>query len=299
MTVSRRHFLCLASAAITLSNGRGFAQAQGYPTRPVRLIVGYPPGSTADILARLVSQSLTERLGQPIVIENRPGAASTIATEAVVRAAPDGHTLLFITSPNLLHDYLYKNLSFNFMRDIAPVAGIGHGPFVMLVNPSVPVHTVAEFIAYAKANPGRLNMASGGNATTTHVAGELFKMMAGVDMLHVPYRGEPPALTDLIAGQVQMMFVNVPPVIPYLRAGRLRALAVTSASRFEMLPGATFDPALARDRLTDRLAAAGFQESPAVEFEVVPRLEADPATGKFRRMRQSDPPVAAGGRAAA
>ena len=206
------------------------------------MIVGYPPGSTADILARLVSQSLTERLGQPIVIENRPGAASTIATEAVVRAAPDGHTLLFITSPNLLHDYLYKNLSFNFMRDIAPVAGIGHGPFVMVVNPSVPVHTVAEFIAYAKANPGRLNMASGGNATTTHVAGELFKMMAGVDMLHVPYRGEPPALTDLIAGQVQMMFVNVPPVIPYLRAGRLRALAVTSASRFEMLPGI---PALA------------------------------------------------------
>jgi len=212
------------------------ATAQTYPTRPVRLIIGYPPGGSADLTARLLGQWLSERLGQPFVIESRPGASTNIATEAVVRAPPDGYTLLLVAPANAINATLYEKLNFIFIRDIAPVAGIIRFPNVMVVNPSVPAKTVPEFIAYAKANPGRLNMASSGNGSTIHVSGELFKMMTGVNMIHVPYRGGAPALTDMISGQVQVMFDNVPTSIEFIRAGKLRALAVTTATRSEVLP---------------------------------------------------------------
>ena len=212
------------------------ATAQTYPTRPVRLIIGYPPGGSADITARLLGQWLSERLGQPFVIESRPGASTNIATEAVVRAPPDGYTLLLVAPANAINATLYEKLNFNFISDIAPVAGIIRFPNVMVVNPLVPARTVPEFIAYAKANPGRLNMASSGNGSTIHVSGELFKMMTGVNMVHVPYRGGAPALTDMISGQVQVMFDNVPTSIEFIRAGKLRALAVTTATRSEVLP---------------------------------------------------------------
>jgi tripartite-type tricarboxylate transporter receptor subunit TctC len=212
------------------------ATAQSYPTRPVRFIIGYPPGGSADITARLLGQWLSERLGQPFVIESRPGASTNIATEAVVRAPPDGYTLLLVAPANAINATLYEKLNFNFIRDIAPVAGIIRFPNVIVVNPSVPAKTVPEFIAYAKANPGRLNMASSGNGSTIHVSGELFKMMTGVNMIHVPYRGGAPALTHKISGQVQVMFDNVPTSIEFIRAGKLRALAVTTATRSEVLP---------------------------------------------------------------
>ena len=212
------------------------ATAQTYPTRPVRLIIGYPPGGSADITARLLGQWLSERLGQPFVIESRPGASTNIATEAVVRAPPDGYTLLLVAPANAINATLYEKLNFNFISDIAPVAGIIRFPNVMVVNPLVPAQAVPEFIAYAKANPGRLNMASSGNGSTIHVSGELFKMMTGVNMVHVPYRGGAPALTDMISGQVQVMFDNVPTSIEFIRAGKLRALAVTTATRSEVLP---------------------------------------------------------------
>ncbi len=212
------------------------ATAQTYPTRPVRLIIGYPPGGSADITARLLGQWLSERLGQPFVIESRPGASTNIATEAVVRAPPDGYTLLLVAPANAINATLYEKLNFNFISDIAPVAGIIRFPNVMVVNPLVPAKSVPEFIAYAKANPGRLNMASSGNGSTIHVSGELFKMMTGVNMVHVPYRGGAPALTDMISGQVQVMFDNVPTSIEFIRAGKLRALAVTTATRSEVLP---------------------------------------------------------------
>jgi tripartite-type tricarboxylate transporter receptor subunit TctC len=212
------------------------ATAQTYPTRPVRFIIGYPPGGSADLTARLLGQWLSERLGQPFVIESRPGASTNIATEAVVRAPPDGYTLLLVAPANAINATLYEKLNFNFIHDIAPVAGIIRFPNVMVVNPSVPAKTVPEFIAYAKANPGRLNMASSGNGSTIHVSGELFKMMTGVNMIHVPYRGGAPALTDMISGQVQVMFDNVPTSIEFIRAGKLRALAVTTATRSEVLP---------------------------------------------------------------
>ena len=199
------------------------ATAQTYPTRPVRLIIGYPPGGSADITARLLGQWLSERLGQPFVIESRPGASTNIATEAVVRAPPDGYTLLLVAPANAINATLYEKLNFNFIGDIAPVAGIIRFPNVMVVNPLVPAKTVPEFIAYAKANPGRLNMASSGNGSTIHVSGELFKMMTGVNMVHVPYRGGAPALTDMISGQVQVMFDNVPTSIEFIRAGKLRS----------------------------------------------------------------------------
>ena len=212
------------------------ATAQTYPTRPVRFIIGYPPGGSADITARLLGQWLSERLGQPFVIESRPGASTNIATEAVVRAPADGYTLLLVAPANAINATLYEKLNFNFIHDIAPVAGIIRFPNVMVVNPSVPAKTVPQFIAYAKANPGRLNMASSGNGSTIHVSGELFKMMTGVNMIHVPYRGGAPALTDMISGQVQVMFDNVPTSIEFIRAGKLRALAVTTATRSEVLP---------------------------------------------------------------
>ena len=212
------------------------ARAQAYPTRPVRLIVGFPAGGVGDVLARLMGQWLSDRLGQPFVIENRPGAATNIATEVVARAAPDGHTLLWVTAANAINASLYEKLSFNFVRDITPVASVVRGPGVMEVNPAVPAKTIPEFIAYAKANPGKINLASSGPGTVSHVAGELFKMMAGVDMLHVPYCGAEPALTDLISGQVQVMILPIISSIEHLKAGRLRALGVTTATRLEVVP---------------------------------------------------------------
>ena len=230
----RRHILHLTAGAAALPAVSRVAWAQTYPTRPVRLIVGVAAGCGTDIVARLISQWLSERLGQQFIVENRPGAGSNIATEVVVRAPPDGYTLLTVGAPAAINATLYYDkLNFNFIRDIAPVAGIMRGPLVMLVNPSFPAKTVPEFIAYAKANPGKINMASGGNGTTPHVTGELFKMMTGVDMVHVPYRGAGPAITDLLGGQVQVLFDNP---IEHIRAGRLRALAVTTTTRSEALP---------------------------------------------------------------
>jgi tripartite-type tricarboxylate transporter receptor subunit TctC len=232
----RRYFLRLAAGAAALPAGSRYAWAQTYPTRPVSWIVPFPPGGTTDILARLIGQRLSERLGQPFIIDNRPGAGSNIGTEAVVRAPPDGYTLLLVGPPSAINATLYDKLNFNFIRDIVPVAGIISGPNVMVVHSSVPAKTVPEFIAYARINPGKINMASSGNGTSPHVAGELFKMMAGVDMVHVPYRGAGPALTDLLGGQVQAMFASMPSSIEYIRAGKLRALAVTTATRSAALP---------------------------------------------------------------
>jgi tripartite-type tricarboxylate transporter receptor subunit TctC len=221
---------------VALAAAPRIAVAQGYPARPVHMIVGFAPGGPADILGRLIGQWLSERLGQQFVIESRPGAASNIATEAVVRAAGDGYTLLVVTSANTINATLYQKLSYNFIRDMAPVAGLIRVPQVIELNPSLPVTSVPEFIAYAKANPGKLNMASAGSGTVQHVAGELFKAMTGVEMQHVPYRGQAPALVDLLGGQAQVMFDTVPASIEYLRSGKLRALAVTTATRAPALP---------------------------------------------------------------
>jgi len=227
----------LASLAIIASFANvERAMAQGFPARPVRIIVGYPPGGLSDIVARLIGQRLSERLGQPFVIENRPGAASNIATEAVVHAPADGYTLLLVNPANATSATFYDKLNFNFIREIAPVAGIVRAANIMEVNPSVPATTIPEFIAYAKANPGKVNFASAGNGTNLHLTGELFKMMTGVNLVHVPYRGSAPALTDLLGGQVQMMFDNLPSSIEYVRTGKLRALAVTTAARSPALP---------------------------------------------------------------
>jgi tripartite-type tricarboxylate transporter receptor subunit TctC len=236
MKLPRREFLRLAAGAAAVPAISRIARAQAYPSRPVRWIVGFPPGGGNDIAARLMGQWLSERLGQPVVIENRPGAGSNIATEAVVNAPADGYTLLLVAPPHAVNATLYDKLNYNFLRDIAPVAGISREPLVMVVNPSVPVKTVPEFIARAKANPGKLNMASSGIGTSVHVSGELFKMMAGVNMVHVPYRGAGPALTDLLGGQVQVMFATMPSSIEYIRTGKLRALAVTTATRSSALP---------------------------------------------------------------
>jgi tripartite-type tricarboxylate transporter receptor subunit TctC len=236
MKLSRRRFLEFAAGTAAFSAVAPIAKAQTYPARPVRLIIGYPPGGSADVTARLMGQWLSERLGQPVVVESRPGAATNIATEAVVRAPPDGYTLLLVAPANAINATLYDRLNFNFIRDIAPVAGIIRFPNVVVVNPSVPVKTIPELISYAKANPGKLNMASSGNGSTIHMSGELFKMMTGINMVHVPYRGGALALTDLIAGQVQVMFDNVPTSAEYIRAGKLRGLAVTSTARSDVLP---------------------------------------------------------------
>jgi tripartite-type tricarboxylate transporter receptor subunit TctC len=236
MNFPRRRFLYSAAAVATLPVMSRFAWAQAYPTRPVRIIVGFTPGGTTDIAARLIGQWLSERLGQQFVIENRPGAGSNLAAEAVVNAPPDGYTILLVGAPNAINATLYEKLNFNFIRDVAPVAGIIRTALVMQVNPSVPAKTVPEFIAYAKGNPGKINMSSAGNGSAPHVAGELFKMMAGVNMVHVPYRGAAPSLSDLIGGQVQVTFESMPSSIGYIRAGTLRALAVTTAERSEALP---------------------------------------------------------------
>jgi tripartite-type tricarboxylate transporter receptor subunit TctC len=236
MKRSRRRFLRLAGGAAALPVLPRMARAQRYPSRPVHIVLGFPPGGSSDVIGRLMAQWLSERLGQPFVFENRPGAGSNIGTEMGARASPDGHTLLWATSANAINATLYRNLNFDFVRSFAPVAGVFRVPNVMEVNPSVPVRTVAEFIAYAKANPGKINYASGGIGSTSHLAGELFKFMTGVDMHHVPYRGSAPALIDLLSGEVQAMFDLMPASIGYIRSGKLRALAVTTATPSEALP---------------------------------------------------------------
>jgi len=236
MKLARRKFLYLAAGAAALSAVSRIARAQTYPSRPVRIIVGFPAGSTTDIAARLIGQWLSERLGQPFVVENRIGAGGNIAAEGVVRAPADGYTLLLIASNNPINATLYEKLNFNLASDIAPVASIGRIPLVMEANPSLPAKTIPEFIAYAKDNPGKIAMASAGIGTIQHITGELFRMMAGVEMLHVPYRGAPQALTDLVAGQVQMMIDVMPSSIEHIKAGKLRALAVTTATRSPALP---------------------------------------------------------------
>jgi tripartite-type tricarboxylate transporter receptor subunit TctC len=236
MTLPRRRFLQLAAAATTVPTVARTARAQTYPARPVRIIIGYTPGGSADITARLLAQWLTERLGQSFVVESRPGGGTNIATEAAVRAPADGYTLLLVAPANAINATLYEKLNYDFLRDIAPVAGLIRFPNIMEVNPSVPVKTVPEFIAYAKANPGKINYASSGNGSTIHMSAELFKMMAGVDMVHVPYRGGAPALTDMLGGQVQVMFDNLPTSLEHVTSGRLRPLGITSATRAALLP---------------------------------------------------------------
>jgi tripartite-type tricarboxylate transporter receptor subunit TctC len=238
MRLPRRQFLKLTAGgtvlpALSLSRG---ALAQDYPMRPVRIVLGLAPGGSVDIVTRLIGQWLSERLGQQFIVENRPGAGTNIATEAVVRAPADGYTLLVVLAANAINATLYKKLNFNFMRDITLVAGLVRVANVMEINAAVPANTVPEFITYAKANPGKLSFGSGGNGSSLHVVGELFKMMAGIDMVHVPYRGGAPALIDLLGGRVQLMFDTIPQALPYIKAGKLRALAVTTATRSEVLP---------------------------------------------------------------
>jgi tripartite-type tricarboxylate transporter receptor subunit TctC len=233
---SRRKFLHLAASTVALLSAGRRARAQTYPSRPVRIIVGFAPGGGNDIVARLMGQWLSERTGQQFFVENRPGAGTNIAAEIVVHAAPDGYTLLLAGLPNAYNAMLYQNLKFNFIRDIAPVAGISQGPLVLAVHPSVPAKTVSEFIAYAKANPGKINMASSGTGGGGHLAGELFKMMAGVNLVHVPYRGNGPALTALLGGQVDVLFPTLVSAIEHVRSGQLRGLATTGATRSEAMP---------------------------------------------------------------
>jgi tripartite-type tricarboxylate transporter receptor subunit TctC len=235
MKPPRRRFLRLAVGAAAFPVVSRIARAQAYPARPVRVIVGFAPGGSADIVARLMGQWLSERLGQQFIIENRTGAGTNIATEAVAKSAPDGYTLLLITAANFINATLYEKLNFNFISDIAPVASLSREPNIMAVHPSVPANTLPEFIAYAKTNPGKIAMASGGNGAPSHVSGELFKMLTGVNMVHVPYRGAGPALTDLLGGQVQVYFTPMSAAIEYVRSGKLRALAVTTTTRSQAL----------------------------------------------------------------
>jgi tripartite-type tricarboxylate transporter receptor subunit TctC len=269
MKLLRRQFLYLGAGAAALSTLSRTANAQAYPTQPVRIIVGFAPGSGSDILARLMAQWLTERLGQPIVVENRPGAGGNVGTEAVVKAPPDGYTLLKIVPANTINDTLYDKLSFNFIRDIAPVAGMVRVPYVLVVNESLPVTTVPEFIAYAKANPGKLNFASAGVGTGIHMAGELFKLMAGVNMVHVPYRGAGNAMSDLIGGQVQLMFDTTQASIPHIKAGKVRALAVTTTARSELLPIGDFVPGY------EASGSFGFGAPRNIPADIVDKLNRD------------------------
>jgi tripartite-type tricarboxylate transporter receptor subunit TctC len=236
MELHRRHFLHIAGAAVAAPLAPAVLRAEGWPARPVRVVVGFAPGGLGDIMARLIGQWLSERLGQQFIVENRPGAATNVATESVVRTAPDGYTLLLSTTSNAINATLYHDLNFNFIRDTVPIAGIAGTVLVMVVNPSFAAKTVPAFIEAAKASPGKINMASSGAGSPPHVAGELFKMMTGADMAHVPYRGDVPAITDLLAGQVQVYFATLPSAIEYVKAGNLRALAVTGASRSPALP---------------------------------------------------------------
>jgi tripartite-type tricarboxylate transporter receptor subunit TctC len=234
--MSRRSAMALIAIAVPLMLSSGPAAAQGYPNRPVKWVVGYPAGGATDILARLIGQRLSERLGQQFIIENKPGAGNNIATESVVNAEPDGYTILLVNPANYINASLYSKLNFNFVRDIAPVAGFVRTANVMTVNKDVPAKTVAEFIDYVKANPGKVNLASSGNGTSVHLSGEMFMAMSGAKMQHVPYRGAAPAITDLLGGQVQVIFDNMPSIIQHIRAGSLRALAVTTTERSELLP---------------------------------------------------------------
>src|SRR3982075_4063668 len=234
---SRRTAICLFAMGISAIASIGSASAREYPTRPVRFVVGYPPGGATDIIARLIGQRLSEKLGQQFVIHNKTGAGNNIATEAVVNADPDGYTVLLVNPANYINASLYANLKFNFVRDIAPIAAFNRVPNVMTVNNDVPAKTVAEFIAYVKANPGKVNMASSGNGTSVHLSGEMFMAMSGAKMQHVPYRGAAPAITDMLGGQVQVIFDNMPSILQHIRAGSLRALAVTTATRSSQLPG--------------------------------------------------------------
>jgi tripartite-type tricarboxylate transporter receptor subunit TctC len=236
MRLPRRTFLRLAAGAAALPATARIARAQTYPSRPIRLILGFAAGGSADIVARLIAQFVSERIGQPVIVENRTGASSNLAGEAVARSAPDGYTLLFVTTVNAINATFFDNLKFDLKRDFAPVSGVTRVPNVLEVNPSVPVNNVAEFVAYAKANPGKLNMASTGNGTSIHLAGELFKAMTGVNLVHVPYRSPPQAMTDLLAGQVQVMFNVMTQGLQHIKEGRLRALAVTTAARSPQLP---------------------------------------------------------------
>ena len=236
MRLPRRKFLHLAGGIATFPAVLRMGKAENYPYKPVRFIIGYTPGGSADIAARLIGQWLSERLGQSFIVESRPGAGSNIGTEAVIRSPPDGYTILLVAPANAINATLYRKLNYNFIRDVAPVAGIIRFPNVMEVNPSVPAKTVPEFITYAKANPGKINFASSGNGSTIHMSGELFKMMTGVDIVHVPYRGSAQALTDMLGGQVQVMFDNVPTSLEHIRSGKLRPLAVTTSMRSEVLP---------------------------------------------------------------
>jgi tripartite-type tricarboxylate transporter receptor subunit TctC len=277
MNLLRRKYLHLAAAAAVLPAVSRIAKAQAYPTRPVRLIVGFPAGGAVDLFARLIGEWLSERLGQQLIIENRAGAGSNIATEAVLRAPADGYTLLQLTSVNSWNVALYRRLNFDIIRDVAPVASITRGIGVLVVHPSFPAKTLPEFIAYAKANAGKINMASGGIGTAQHVYGELFKSMAGVSMLHVPYRGGGPALIDLLAGQVPIMFDTLATSIEHIRAGKLRALAVTSATRSNVLPNI---PAIAE--FVPGYEASGWQGIAAprnTPAEVVDRLNMEVNAG--------------------
>lgn len=277
MRLPRRKFLHLTASAAALAAMPRAAIAQAYPSKPIRLVVQVGGGSAPDIIARVVAQWLSDRLGQPVVIDNRPGASGNIATESVVRAEPDGYTLLFCMSANTINASLFDNLRFSFQRDTAPVALIGLIPLVMEVHPSVPVKTVPEFIAYAKANPGKINMASSGNATPLHVGGELFQQMAGVKLVHVPYRGEPVARPDLLSGQVQTMFGVVPSSLPYIKSGQMRALAVSTAKRLDVLPDM---PAMAEYlpgyEASGWYGVAAPKDTPA---EIVQRLNAEVNAG--------------------
>ena len=234
--ISRRTAICLAVMGLSAVASMGSASAADYPTRPVKWVVGYPPGGATDIVARLIGQRLSERLGQQFVIENKPGAGNNIATESVINAEPDGYTVLLVNPANYINASLYANLKFNVVRDIAPVAAFNRVPNVMTVNKDVPAKTVAEFVAYVKANPGKVNLASSGNGTSVHLSGEMFMAMSGAKMQHVPYRGAAPAITDLLGGQVQVIFDNMPSIIQHVRAGSVRALAVTSATKSSLLP---------------------------------------------------------------
>jgi tripartite-type tricarboxylate transporter receptor subunit TctC len=271
MTFPRRHFLQLAAGAATFAVAQG-AKAVSYPDHPVRLVVGFPPGQSADISARLLCQWLSDRLGQAFVVDNRPGASNTVATDLVVHAPPDGYTLLWISTSNYINATLQK-LPYDFIRDIEPIAANTRGPLVMEVNPELPVKTVPEFIAYCNANPGKVNMASAGIGNSTHMAGELFKMMTGADMTHVPYRGSAPALTDLIAGRVQVMFDLMPSSIGYIRGGKLKPLAVTTLARSDALPEvpsvADFVPGY------EASAVGGFGAPKGTPREIVDRLNAE------------------------
>jgi tripartite-type tricarboxylate transporter receptor subunit TctC len=236
LEISRQRFLKLIASAVALPTFARIATGQNYPSRPIRIIVGFPPGGAADVTARLIGQWLSERLGQPFIVENRPGAGTNIGTEAVAKSPADGYTLLLVSVANTVNASLYESLNFDFIRDITPVAGLVRGPLVMEVNPSVPATTVPEFIAYAKANPGMINIASAGIGTPGHMASELFQLLTDLDLLDVPYRGGAPALTDLLAGQVHVMFDNLPTSLEYIRAGKLRALAVSTITRSDTLP---------------------------------------------------------------